>query len=88
MLDDEPPEMVFELRAPVPVDPPEPPAASGNPDPACLVPEESQRSSELPLAVADSTGGSGSPMDLETISPAVLLEGNLEAPSEEEETAL
>lgn len=90
-LDDGPPEMVFELRAPVPVDPPMPgpPVASGNPDPACLGPEETQRSSDLPMAVADSAGGSGSPMDLETISPAVLLEGNLQGPSEEEEeTAL
>lgn len=91
MLDNEHPEMVPELPAPAPVDPPRsglPPAASGNPDPASLGPEESQRSSELPMAVTDSPGGSGSPMDEETISPAVLLEGNLEVPSEEEETAL
>lgn len=90
MLDNEHPEMVFELPAQDPVDPPmpgPPPAASGNPDPASLGPEESQRSSELPIAVADSPGGSGSPMDEKTISPAVLLEDNLEVPSEEEETA-
>ncbi|XP_034290862.2 uncharacterized protein LOC117675915 [Pantherophis guttatus] len=88
MLDNEHPEMVLELPAPAPVDPPmpgPPPAASGNPDPASLGLEESQRSSELPMAVA---GGSGSPMDEETISPAVLLEGNLEVQPEEEETAL
>ncbi|KAG8144367.1 hypothetical protein E2320_012891 [Naja naja] len=81
MLDKEPPEMAFELPAPGSVDPPmpgSPPAASGNPDPASLGPEESQRLSELSRAVADSPDGSGSPMDEETIPPAVLLEGNLE----------
>lgn len=86
MLDNEHPEMV--LPAPAPVDPPmpgPPPAASGNPDPASPGSEESQRSPELPMAVA---GGSGSPMDEEAISPAVLLEGNLEVRPEEEETAL
>ncbi|KAK9393708.1 hypothetical protein NXF25_016160 [Crotalus adamanteus] len=87
---DAPPEMAFELRALVPADPPMPgpSAASGNPDPAYLGPEETQRPSGLPMAVADSAGGSGSPMDLETISPAVLLEGNLQGPSEERETVL